>query len=87
MRRRSWIAGTIGAGMFIVMGLAGPAGAADPPGRAASGIGLANALIKQRVVEDAIGDVIPTESVSLNFGKTLDPDQPGVTPGGGGIEP
>ena len=65
----------------MVLGLSGPAGAADPAGRGASTGGLSTAV--QKVREAA---VIPVEQISLNLVIAGDPDQPGVTPGGG-IEP
>jgi hypothetical protein len=50
-------------------------------GRAASQQGLGEAMITGK------GDVIPSESISLNFVKAINPDTPGVTPGGSNPEP
>jgi hypothetical protein len=87
MRRVKFMIPAVGATVFMVTGLVAPAGAASPPGRGASSGGLTNALIKQTAVQDDVGNVIPTENVTLNLIMAQDPDQPGVTPGGRGVEP
>jgi hypothetical protein len=74
------------AAIVMLIGLSGPAGAAEPPGRAASTGGLGNATLKIKLT-DLLISARPLEQVSLNFGMAQDPDQPGVTPGGGGVEP
>ena len=87
MRRLKVTVLAVGAAMVMSIGFAAPAGAADPPGRSASNRGLVTALIKQSAVQDDIGNEKLTEQVSLNIIQANNPDQPGVTPGGGGVEP
>ena len=67
-------------GMLLVV--AGPAAAADPPGRRASVKGLTNALIKQTAATDGVGEGLANVDLQNNLAQS--PGQPGVTPGGGG---
>ena len=86
MRRLKLMVTATGAAAAMVIGLAGPASAADPPGRGASAGGLLNAFGKVSL-QDFGSKEVPTESLSLNFVKSQDPEQPGTTPGGGDVEP
>jgi len=74
MRRLKLMVLAVGAAMVMLVGLAGPAGAADPPGRGASTRGLVTAL----------GKVTLSDVLISNIAMAQDPNQPGVTPGGGG---
>ncbi len=84
MKLRKLMIPVVGAAMFTLIGPAGPAGAADPPGRGASTGGLGNALVN---VAASGADVVPTDQISLNIVMAQDPAAPGVSPGGGGVEP
>ena len=75
---------TIAAAALAAGALMDPA-AADGMGRAASTPGLVNAAGKVNLQDISFDR--PMESLSLNFTRANDPEQPGVTPGDGGIEP
>jgi hypothetical protein len=82
----------VGAAMVVAIGLAGPAGAGGKagidPGRGASTGGLVNAGTKGGFdLKGNKGGVKALEEVTQNIVMAQDPDQPGVTPGGGGVAP
>jgi len=85
MKRLKLMVLAIGVAMAMLLAFSGPAGAADPPGRGASTTGLATGLAN--VDLQNILNAKPLEQVTLNFIAAQDPEQPGVTPGGGGVEP
>ena len=82
-RSRSLASLTLAAGM--VAAASGAVGAADPPGRGASDRGLTEAAGKVNVQD--LSTVQPLESLSLNFIRSNDPEQPGTSPGGGDPAP
>jgi hypothetical protein len=89
MRRLKLMIPAAGAAMVMLVGLAGPAGAGGKasidPGRANSTSGLVNAGTKGGFdLKSNKGGVKALEEVTQNIVMAQDPDQPGVTPGGGG---
>ena len=84
IRRSRLLAYSLAAALFL--GLVAPAVASEPPGRAASSAALARVLDVFATGHGG-GDVLPTENISLIREISIDPLQPGVTPGGGDVEP
>ena len=66
--------------------LSGSVSADEPRGRGASAGALSHVTIK---FTDLLvsGHEVPMEQISLNFARSINPEQPGVRPGGGDIEP
>ena len=64
----------------------GSVSADEPRGRGASAGALSHVTIK---FSDLLvsGRDVPIEQISLNFAKSISPEQPGVRPGGGDFEP
>ena len=64
----------------------GSVSADEPRGRSASAGALSQVTIK---FTDLLvsGHEVPMDQISLNFAKSINPEQPGVRPGGGNIEP
>lgn len=89
MRRLKLMVLAVGAAMIMLVGLAGPAGAGGKvgidPGRRNSTDGLAIAIQKVREATPPVA--APLEQVSMNLAMAQDPNQPGVMPPGGGVEP
>lgn len=83
MRRLKRMVLAVGAAMVMLMGLAGPAGAEpneNARGRGASTGGLTQAQLANVDLQNTK----PLEQVTLNFVRSQNPEQPGVTPGSGG---
>ena len=84
MRRLKMMIPAVGAALVMVVGLAGPAGAGGKagidPGRRNSTGGLATAYDLKHVVTVTR----PLEQITENIVASQNPEQPGVTPAGGG---
>ena len=85
MKHRTSIASVALSATGMLFAVAGPAAAADPPGRGASAQGLTNAYVKQAIATDGLGEGLA--NVDLQNTLAASPEQPGVIPGGGDIEP
>jgi hypothetical protein len=83
MMRRMILILVVAAVLVAMVALSGPAASGEPPGRAASGEGLGTAL-QQTSGDKAQGGF---SKVSVEYERSQDPLTPGVTPGGGGVEP
>ena len=84
--RRFGLGLALGAALALGGTFGGPVAAEPPPGRSASTAGLANAFGKVSM-QDFHFVTKPMASISLNIVSANDPDQPGVRPGGGVVEP
>jgi hypothetical protein len=83
VKRLKFFAVTLSAGLAL-QALSGTVVAAEPPGRSASSDALDSLRIR---LTDILVSEVPLDQISLNFEKSTEPDQPGVTPGGGDITP
>jgi hypothetical protein len=85
MRRLKLVIPAAGAALVMLVGLAGPAGAGGKasidPGRRNSTGGLATAGYDLKHV---VKVTRPFEQITENIVMAQDPNQPGVTPSGGG---